>query len=89
MSEMLRKAEGNRDPNGNRDHVGRKSIMQELAGLTVVVVAPGDDQTSLLIRELQRLRITPRQIWPLPDSVPSDADVVYCEYSTDLALRLP
>src|SRR5436189_255263 len=56
MSEMLRKSDGNREQNSNREHGGRKSILQELAGLTVVVVAPGDDQTPLLIRELQRLR---------------------------------
>jgi AmiR/NasT family two-component response regulator len=89
MSEMLRKSNDNREQNGHRDHGGRKSILQELAGLTVVVVAPGDDQTPLLVRELQRLRITPRQVWPMPESVPSDADIIYCEYSVDLALRLP
>ena len=47
MSEMLRKSNDNREQNGHRDHGGRKSILQELAGLTVVVVAPGDDQNSV------------------------------------------
>src|SRR6516164_402072 len=30
-----------------------------------------------------------RQIWPVPENVPVDADVVYCEYMPDLARRLP
>ncbi|QCI68235.1 ANTAR domain-containing response regulator [Phreatobacter stygius] len=67
----------------------RKSILQELAGLDVAVVAPRDDQGSFLMREMQRLRLRARQVWPLPESVPCDADIVYCEYSPDLARRLP
>ena len=83
MSEALRKPAASREP------AGRKSLVQELADLTAVVVAPGDDQTNLLVRELQRFRMRVRQVWPMPESVPGDADVVYCEYSPDLARRLP
>jgi AmiR/NasT family two-component response regulator len=83
MTDILRKAASNREP------VGRKSMVQELADLTAVVVAPGDDQTSFLLRELQRFRMRARQIWPMPETVPGDADVVYCEYCADLARRLP
>ncbi|WJR80825.1 ANTAR domain-containing protein [Bradyrhizobium sp. NP1] len=83
MTDILRKPASNREP------VGRKSMVQELADLTAVVVAPGDDQTSFLLRELQRFRMRARQIWPMPETVPGDADVVYCEYSADLARRLP
>lgn len=66
-----------------------KSVVQELNGLTVVVVAPLDDQIAFLVRELQRLRIRARQTWPMPETIPGDADVVYCEYASDLARRLP
>jgi len=83
MSEALRKPAPAREP------AGRKSVIQELADLSAVVVAPADDQTSLLVRELQRLRMRVRQVWPMPESVPGDADVVYCEYAPDLARRLP
>lgn len=83
MTDILRKPASNREP------VGRKSMVQELADLTAVVVAPGDDQTSFLLRELQRFRMRARQIWPMPETVPGDADVVYCEYCADLARRLP
>ena len=41
------------------------------------------------MRELRRLRARVRQIWPMPESVPSDADVIYCEYAVDLSRRLP
>jgi len=84
MSEALRKPAA-----ANREPVGRKSIVQELADLSAVIVAPVDDQTTLLLRELQRFRMRVRHVWPMPESVPSDADVVYCEYSADLARRLP
>ncbi|MBN9002957.1 MAG: ANTAR domain-containing protein [Rhizobiales bacterium] len=66
-----------------------KSVVQELNGLTVVVVAPLDDQIAFLVRELQRLRIRARQPWPMPEKIPGDAEVAYCEYAPDLARRLP
>ncbi|HWV98039.1 MAG TPA: ANTAR domain-containing protein, partial [Xanthobacteraceae bacterium] len=66
-----------------------KSIIQELNGLTVVVVAPLDDQIAFLVRDLQRLRTRARQTWPMPETIPGDADIVYCEYAPDLARRLP
>lgn len=72
-----------------REAAGRKSPVQEFVDLSAVIVAPVDDQTSLLLRELQRFRMRVRQVWPMPESVPGDADVVYCEYSPDLARRLP
>jgi AmiR/NasT family two-component response regulator len=83
MNEMSRK------PSVSRDVAGRKTIVQELADLSAVVVAPVDDQVGMLLRELQRFRMRVRQVWPMPESVPADADVVYCEYAPDLARRLP
>jgi AmiR/NasT family two-component response regulator len=83
MSEISRKS------SATREMGGRKTLVQELADLSAVVVAPIDDQISMLVRELQRFRMRVRQVWPMPESVPADADVVYCEYSPDLARRLP
>ena len=83
MNEMSRK------PSPSREVGGRKTMVQELADLSAVVVAPVDDQIGMLLRELQRFRMRVRQVWPMPESVPADADVVYCEYSPDLARRLP
>lgn len=79
-----------RRPASNRETAaGRKTMVQELADLSAIIVAPVDDQTSMLMRELQRFRMRVRQVWPMPESVPGDADVVYCEYCPDLARRLP
>jgi AmiR/NasT family two-component response regulator len=83
MNEMSRR------PSASREMSGRKTLVQELADLSAVVVAPVDDQIGMLLRELQRFRMRARQVWPMPESVPADADVVYCEYSPDLARRLP
>jgi two-component system, response regulator / RNA-binding antiterminator len=83
MNEMSRR------PSASREMSGRKTLVQELADLSAVVVAPVDDQIGMLLRELQRFRMRVRQVWPMPESVPADADVVYCEYSPDLARRLP
>jgi len=78
-----------RRPETARNQGGRKSVIQELADIAVVVVAPPDDQTSFLVREMQRVRIRVRAVWPLPEHLPGDADIVYCEYTPDLARRLP
>lgn len=83
MSEAVRR------PSGSRETVGRKTLVQELAELTAVILAPVDDQTTLLLRELQRYRMRVQQVWPMPTTVPGDADVVFCEYCPDLARRLP
>jgi AmiR/NasT family two-component response regulator len=83
MNEMSRR------PSASREMSGRKTLVQELVDLSAVVVAPVDDQIGMLLRELQRFRMRVRQVWPMPESVPADADVVYCEYSPDLARRLP
>jgi len=60
MSDTPNKAEHHRvATEGASDD--QKSVVQELRGLTVAVVAPLDDQTSFLVRELQRLRIRVRR----------------------------
>ncbi|WP_298256748.1 ANTAR domain-containing protein [Bradyrhizobium sp.] len=83
MNDVMRK------PASSRETSGRKTMVQEFADLTAVILAPLDDQASLLLRELQRYRMRARQVWPMPTTVPGDADVVYCEYCPDLARRLP
>jgi AmiR/NasT family two-component response regulator len=83
MNEALRRS------SSSRETVGRKTIVQELADLTAIVLAPVDDQTTLLLRELQRYRMRVQQVWPMPTTVPGEADVVFCEYCPDLARRLP
>lgn len=78
-----------RRPTSNSEAAGRKTLVQELASLTAIVLAPVDDQTTMLMRELQRFRMRVQQVWPMPATVPGDADVIFSEYSPDLARRLP
>jgi AmiR/NasT family two-component response regulator len=61
----------------------------EFEGIDVAVVTERDEQGTLLTRELQRLRAAIRHIWPAPDLLPADADVLICDYAQDLARRLP
>lgn len=68
---------------------GQRSVLRELVDLAVIVVAPPDDQRTFLVRELQRLHTRVSQTWPMPECIPDDADVIYCEYAPDLARRLP
>jgi AmiR/NasT family two-component response regulator len=82
-------SETHRKPELVRSQSGRKSVVQELADLAVVIVAADDEQTAFLIREMQRLRIRARAVWPMPESLPADADIIFCEYTPDLARRLP
>jgi AmiR/NasT family two-component response regulator len=60
-----------------------------LAGLNIAVIAKRDEHGQHLIRELQRTRAAVRPIWPIPEQIPVDHDVLFCEACPDLAKRLP
>lgn len=60
-----------------------------LARLEVVVATRRDEAGEPLIRELQRARMKVRHIWPLPERLPSNTDVLMCDLTPDLASRLP
>jgi AmiR/NasT family two-component response regulator len=61
----------------------------EFQGIDVAVFTERDEQGNFLIRELQRLRAQVRHAWPVPQTLPSDCDVIYCDYADDLPRRLP
>jgi len=63
--------------------------LREFEGLDVVLATELDDQGSLLLRELQRLRVRAHHVWPAPDLLPSEGDVMYCDYVPQLPRRLP
>ncbi len=76
------------------DRTGQRGPMhaaqaREANDLDVIVVTALDDQGSFLVRELQRLRMRVRHVWPSGGSLPVEADVIYCDYSDDLSLRIP
>lgn len=57
--------------------------------LNVALIAELDGDGERLLRELQRLRCTVRQIWPVPVQLPENYDVVYCTLTDDLPRRIP
>ena len=68
---------------------GDSSHPYDLAKLSVAVVVERDDDGERLIRELQRLRAQVKHIWPVPQQLPVNQDVVICELVEDLPSRLP
>lgn len=72
---------------GRGAHAGR--LPPEATDLDVVVVAQRDDAGETLIRELQRTRNRVRHLWPPPEMLPSDTDILFCEMLPNLPLRLP
>lgn len=80
-----------------RDGTGQPSRMSWRAGalpsevmnLHIVVAIARDENCDLLIRELQRARGQVQHVWPLPDRLPEDADVIYCDLMPGLPDRLP
>lgn len=59
------------------------------AELDIGVLARRDEPVDHLIREVQRTRARVRHIWPMPDQIPVDYDLVFCELCPDLPKRLP
>lgn len=56
--------------------------------LRIAVLTLRDDRGEQLIRELQRTRAEVGHIWPMPERIPSDYDVVYCNMIDDLPSRM-
>ncbi len=61
----------------------------EAAKLDIAVVTAGDASGEALIRELQRTRGRVRHLWPPPDPLPADTDVLFCDLVPNLPARLP
>jgi hypothetical protein len=59
------------------------------ADLDIGIFAQRDEPGDHLIRELQRTRARIHHIWPMPEQIPVDYDLVFCEFCPDLPKRLP
>ena len=69
---------------------GRSEVAsQGLANLDMVVLTRRDEVGERLIRDLQRIRARVRHVWPIPELLPDNADVVLCDLIPGLASRLP
>ena len=61
----------------------------EIANIDIVVVTARDSSGEALIRDLQRTRNRIRHAWPVPETLPTDTDVIFCDMVPDLPSRLP
>lgn len=63
-------------------------IHRQLSQLDIVLYCEPDAEGRNLLRHLQRTRAAVRHIWPLPEVVGENANVVLVDYVRDLARRL-
>jgi AmiR/NasT family two-component response regulator len=67
----------------------RKSIdHHQFSKLRIAVITNRDDRSEQLIRELQKTRAEVQHIWPSPQYIPSEYDVVYADLMENLPSRL-
>ena len=68
---------------------GRKiSNHYKFSDLRIAVIINLDHRSEQLIRELQKTRAEVKHIWPPPEFIPSDYDVVYTDLMENLPSRL-
>ena len=80
--------------NDQTRHHPTKSTATQTTGSTepvteVRIFAPQDDESDFLIRELKQLHAEVQRVWPMPELLPIDVDVIYCDYRSDLTRHLP
>lgn len=56
--------------------------------LRIAVMTMRNDHGEQLIRELQRTRAEVQHVWPIPERIPSDYDIIYCDMVANLPSRL-
>lgn len=65
-----------------------KAFQQQLSRLTILLVCePGTEEQSLL-RHLQRTRATVRHVWPAPETIGENVDLVIAQYMRGIGQRL-
>lgn len=62
---------------------------QSFDDLSVAVVCDPDPERDLVAREVQRTRASVTRIWPMPQRLPEDYDILICDYSDGLINALP
>ncbi len=65
------------------------SLPGEVVNIDIVVATIRDSSTEALLRDLQRMRNRVKYVWPVPETLPVDTDVIFCDLVPDLPSRLP
>lgn len=78
------------EPNKNvRSMVNKKfSDHFKFSELRIAVITERNDRSEQLIQELQKTRADVQHIWPSPQYIPSDYDIVYADLMENLPSRL-
>ncbi|CCB66784.1 conserved protein of unknown function [Hyphomicrobium sp. MC1] len=63
--------------------------LRKLHELRVIVETEVEDQLDLLMRELKKLRMDVRLVNRHAGTLPTDAEIIFCDYSPNLERRLP
>lgn len=66
-----------------------EGLPPEISDIDIVVITPRDSSGESLIRDLQRTRNRVRHMWPPPETLPADTDIIFCDLLPDLPTRLP
>jgi AmiR/NasT family two-component response regulator len=63
--------------------------VENFAALDLLVLTARTADGEALLRELQRTRARVRHLWPMPETIPAEVDVVFAELIPSLPQRLP
>lgn len=63
--------------------------LRKLHELRVIVETEVEDQLELLMRELKKLRMDARLVSRHAGTLPTEAEIIFCDYSPNLERRLP
>lgn len=66
-----------------------RTLPSEITSLDILVACRRDGDGDSLIRELQRTRARVRHLWPVEPQLPTDADVIFCEFMPGLSSLIP
>ncbi len=62
-------------------------IFRKFQDLSIAVIVKRDDHGEVLIREIQKTRAKVQHIWPVPEDIPTEFDIVFCELVDNLPSR--
>lgn len=58
-------------------------VLKTLRNLRVLIIHPHDQEGEILIRQMKRIGCQVEAVWPLPTTLPSNADVVFVTVQED------
>jgi AmiR/NasT family two-component response regulator len=75
------------DNNNGSSHRVLSSDVRMFHNLSIAVIVERDNHGENLIRQIQSTRARVRHIWPMPEEIPIEFDIVFCAVVGDLASR--